>query len=74
MGWFNLFPPSDAATAADYEVTVIDGAPYDAHAGIPTAVETHAASTNRPVPQVAEEIKRRQVALLERYVAAIRLR
>jgi hypothetical protein len=73
MSWFKFFRQSDAA-AMDGDATDIQGAPYDARAGFPTAVETHAASTERPDDsQIAEEIKRRQLALLERYVVATRM-
>ena len=73
MGWFNLFPPSDpSATVEVCDATVIKGAPYDAHAGFPSAVEAPATLTERSDPQFAEEIKQRQLALLERYVATVR--
>jgi hypothetical protein len=72
VSWFKVFPQSGAA-AVDDDATVINGAPFDARAGFPTAAETHAASTERPDDsQIAEEIKSRQLALLERYVVAAR--
>jgi hypothetical protein len=73
VSWFRVFRQSDAA-AADDDPTTINDAPSDARAGFPTVAETHAASTVRPDnSQIAEEIKGRQLALLERYVVAARM-
>jgi hypothetical protein len=54
--------------------TVIDGASYDAHEAIRSGAENPAASVDRPDAQISEEIKRRQVSLGVRYVAALRAR
>ena len=75
MGWFNLFSRSDVAAAADPEVTIIDGAPpFDDIAGLPSSAEGPAAPTEDSDSQPAGDIKRRQLALLERYVVAVRTR
>ena len=72
MGWFNLFARSDVAAAADPEVTIVDGAPpFDDIVGLPSSAEAPAAPSDS---QPAGDIKRRQLALLERYVAAVRTR
>jgi len=71
MAWLKLFSPSDAVAAADAgDVTIINGAPYDG-GGSRSVAETPALP-DRPDPRLSEEIKRRQVALLLRYVVAIR--
>ena len=71
MGWLNLFSPSDAVAAPDAgDATIINGAPYDG-GGSRSVVEAPALP-DRPDPRLSEEIKRRQVALLLRYVVAIR--
>jgi hypothetical protein len=73
MDWRKLFSPSDAAAAAHTsDVTITYGALYSG-GGIPGAVETPA-TPDGPDPRVSEEVKRRQVALLLRYVMAIRVR
>ena len=73
MDWRKLFSPSDAAAAANTsEVTGTNGALYP-DGGIPGVVETRVAPDG-PDPRVSEEVKRRQVALLLRYVMAIRVR
>ena len=71
MGWLNLFSPSAAATAADTN-DAFNGAPY-VGGGRPSVLETPAVQDD-PVPPLSEEIKRRQVALLLRYVSGIRAR
>ena len=52
----------------------INGAPYDAHEAIRSGAETPAAPVDRRDAQISEEIKRRQVSLAVRYVAALRAR
>jgi hypothetical protein len=54
--------------------TVINGAPYDAHEAIRSGAENPAAPVDRRDAQISEEIKRRQVSLAVRYVAALRAR
>ena len=58
----------------DKLVAVTKGAPYDPHQAIRSDAETSAASIDRPGAQIAEEIKRRQLSLAVRYVAALRAR
>jgi hypothetical protein len=69
MGWRNLFSPSATAVDAD---DGIGGAPY-AGGGSRSVLETSGVPDDRP-PPLSEDIKRRQVALLLRYVSAIRAR
>lgn len=71
MNSSSLFSPSDAIAAPDAgDVTKIDGAPHDG-AGSGNVVVTPALRDNLD-PRRSEEIRRRQVALLLRYVVAIR--
>ena len=58
----------------DKLVAVTNGAPYDPHQATRSDAETSAASIDRPDAQIAEEIRRRQVSLAVRYVAALRAR
>jgi hypothetical protein len=52
--------------------TVINGAPYDAHEAIRSGPENPATPADRPDTHIADEIKRRQISLAVRYVAALR--
>lgn len=76
MGWFTKrFSPSDAAAAADAtDVTIINvnGAPYDG--GESGSVAEGPAVRDAADPRLSEEIKRRQVALILRYIMAMRVR
>ena len=73
MDWRKLLSPSDAAAAANAsDVANTRGALYGG-AGIRGVVETTAAPDGSD-PRLPEEIKRRQVALLLRYVMTIRVR
>ena len=75
MGWINAFRSSGAGELADpSKEAVINGAPYDAHQAIRTAAKNPAAPVDRPDAPIAEEIKRRQISLAVRYVAALRAR
>jgi hypothetical protein len=67
------FRASGKAERAASDETIINGA-YDAHQAIRRGAENPAASVDRPGPPIAEEIKRRQVSLAVRYVAALRAR
>jgi hypothetical protein len=75
MSWINAFRTSGEAEPADpaYE-TVINGAGYDADKAIRSGAETAATPVGAPDARVAEEIKRRQISLALRYVAAVRAR
>ena len=75
MSWINAFRASGEAERADpvYE-TVINGAAYDADKAIRSGAETAATPIGAPDARVAEEIKRRQISLALRYVAAVRAR
>jgi hypothetical protein len=75
MGWINMFRASgEAERAAPSDETVINGAPYCAHQESRSGAENGAAPVERPDTQVVEEIRRRQLLLLERYVATVRAR
>jgi hypothetical protein len=75
MGRINIFRAwGESERAEPSDGTVIDGAPYDAHETIRSGAENLAAPVDRPHAQIAEEIKRRQVSLAVRYVAALRAR
>jgi hypothetical protein len=71
MGWINTLWASRVAAPADpWGETVINGPPYDAH----KAIRSSAENPGRPDAHIAEEIKRRQIALAVRYVAMVRAR
>ena len=75
MGWINTFWASGEAEPADpRDDTVINGAPYDAHKAIRSDAGKVAVPVDRQNAQIAEEIKRRQISLAVRYVAAVRAR
>ena len=72
MEWFNRFSRSDAVrAAAASRVTVEPGVP---HEGRRNRVVPYSGIPSAPEPPLSEEIKRRQVALLLRYVTAMRTR
>jgi len=73
MDRIGTFRASGEAERAASDETVINGA-YDAHQAIRSGAENPAASVDRPDAPIAEEIKRRQVSLTVRYVAALRAR
>jgi hypothetical protein len=73
MGWIDTFRASGEAERADpSDETFINGAPYDGDQAIRSGAENRAAPVNRPDAHIAEEIKRRQISLAVRYVAALR--
>jgi hypothetical protein len=75
MGRTDTFGASGEAERPDpSDETVINGAPYYAHEAIRSGAENPAATVDRPDAQISEEIKRRQVSLAVRYVAALRAR
>lgn len=67
-------PSGEAELAAPSDETIINGAQSDAHEAIRSNAESRAAPVDRAYPQIAEEIKRRQVSLLVRYIVAARAR
>jgi hypothetical protein len=74
MGWMSRFRGSREAEPADpADETVINGAPYDAQKEIRSSPQIPAAPGDRP-EAIAEEIKRRQLSAVVRYVAALRAR
>jgi len=71
--WMSRYRGSGEAEPADpADVTVINGAPYDARKEI-RSPQNPAAPSDRP-EAVAEEIKRQQLSVVLRYVAAVRAR
>jgi hypothetical protein len=74
MGRMTIFRAwAEAEQAEPSGQTVINGVPYDADKAIRSGAENGAASVN-PDAQIAKEIKRRQVSLAVRYIAALRAR
>jgi hypothetical protein len=78
MGWLSRFRASGKPELAEpWNATIINanGAPYDAHKVIrSSSLENPAAPGDRPDAHALEEIRRRQVSLAVRYVAAVRAR
>lgn len=73
MGIIDSIRESGESRPADpLDDTVINGAPYDARQTIQGGTEKPAAPTDGPDTQIAEEIKRQQILLAVRYVAAVR--
>lgn len=69
MRWTNRFRTLGEVESANLQdATVIDRAPYDCRP------ETPAAPGDHPEAHIPDEIKRRQIALAVRYVAAVRAR
>ena len=59
-----------------FRISMANGtpSPYNAHEAIRSGPENAAAPGNSPDPQIAEEIKRRQILLALRYVMSVRAR
>ena len=75
MSRINAFRASgEAERAAPVDETVINGVPYDAHKATRSGAGTAANPIDAPDARIAEEIKRRQISLALRYVAAVRAR
>ena len=74
MDRIGTFRASGEAERAASDETVINGAPYDGDQAIRSGADNLAAPVDRPDAQIAKEIKRRQVSLTVRYVAALRAR
>jgi hypothetical protein len=71
----NTFGASGEAERADpSDETVINGASYDGDQAIRSGAENPAPLVDRPDAPISKEIKRRQVSLAVRYVAALRAR
>ena len=74
MDWISRFRASGKAEPGDpADETVIKGAPYDAHKAVRSSRQSPAGPGD-PDAHIAEEIKRRQISLVVRYVAAVRAR
>jgi len=75
MSRVKTFPASGDAKPADpADETVINCAPYDVHIAIRSGAENPATPIDAPGARIAVEIKRRQISLALRYVAAVRAR
>ena len=75
MSRLDTFWASGEAEPADpADETVIKGVSYDAHKAIRSGAENHATPVDAPDARITEEIKRRQISLALRYVAAVRAR
>lgn len=74
MGWLSRFGASREGDRADpWNEGISNGAPYARRAGQSDSGKP-AVSGDPPDGQIAEEIKRRQVSLVVRYVATMRAR
>ncbi len=75
MGWISRFRESrDTEPANPWDETVINNAPYDPYKVTQGGVEQVATASAPPNGNIAEEVKRRQVSLVVRYIAAVRAR
>jgi mono/diheme cytochrome c family protein len=75
MGWNSRFGASGEAESGDpVDETVINGAPYYARKTVRSSLRSPAAPSDRSDAHIADEIKRRQISLVARYVAAVRAR
>jgi hypothetical protein len=75
MSRINTFrAPGEAKATDPADETVINGARYGADKAIRSRAENVATPVDAPDPRVAEAIKRRQISLALRYVAAVRAR
>jgi hypothetical protein len=75
MSMINTFRGSGEAEPPDpADETVINGAPYDADKAIRSGAENVATPVDALDARVVEEVKRRQLSLALRYVAAVRAR
>jgi hypothetical protein len=75
MGWISRFHESrDTEPANPWDETVINNAPYDPYKVIRSGVEHRAAASAPQNANFAEEVKRRQISLVVRYIAAMRAR
>ncbi len=75
MGWARIFRASGEAEPADpWDETAINSAPSDPRKTIRSSPENPTASGPPRDAQIAEEIKRRQISAVVRYVTAVRAR
>ena len=75
MVWISRFRGSGKDEPADpWDETVIKGAMYNAPKAIRSSAENAAAAGDSADAQIAQEIKRRQISLVVRYVSAVRAR
>jgi hypothetical protein len=69
MGWISRFWGTEKS---DRPRPLFNGAPYHGRKAIRSIAHDPSAPGYGPDPHVAEEIKRRQLSLLVRYVMAVR--
>ena len=70
MGWISSFRAPWAAKPADpWDETDINGVPYDARKAIRRGAEVPVV---HPDAEISEEVKRRQIALVGRYLWTLR--
>ena len=75
MGWMSRFRVAREAEPVDIpNESVSNDTPHDAHEARRSDPENPAARGDGPDAHVADEIKRRQIALAVRYVAMVRAR
>jgi hypothetical protein len=71
MSWTRIFLASGRSAPAPCDETVVNGIQHHAKDAIPGGEQD---SFARPGAQVSDEIKRRQIALITRYVTTVRAR
>jgi hypothetical protein len=71
MSWTRIFFASGRSAPAPFDETVVNGVQQHAEDAIPGGEQD---SFARPGAQVADEVKGRQIALIIRYVTAVRAR
>jgi hypothetical protein len=77
MGWisrFRGFVKAEPGWTKPLSMATGTPSPYNAHEPLRSDPENAAPPGDSPDPQIAEEIKRRQISLALRYVAAVRAR
>jgi len=75
MGWISRLLASERAqSGSPWDETVINGAPYQLQKPARSSADNSMGGAESLDAQDAEEIKRRQVSLAVRYVAAVRAR
>ena len=76
MGWIisRFRDPRNLERAKPWDETVINGTPYDPNKLNRNGVEHIAAGKSSQNGNIPEEVKRRQLSLVTRYIAAVRAR
>jgi hypothetical protein len=71
MSWTRIFFASGRSAPAPCDETVVNGVQHYAKDAIPGGEQT---SFARPGAHIADDIRRRQIALITRYVTTVRAR